>query len=249
MVNNKIRVISYMPLHYGMEYLKESLLSIIDIVDKIVVVYSEIPSYGHGTDIKCPEGEMELFDIAMAICKDKLIWRKERFSNEGEHRSFIYNFTEGYDVVLAIDADEVYNTSELKKAIQLAYDGDKRYYGIAGYLNFWRSFNYVLTDGFTPIRITNLKNESGEGVVPCTIYHFSCAQSEKIMFYKYEIHGHKNEIRENWLHGIYFSWTPENNIKYLHPTSMDIWGEAIPFDKNKLPKSLKKHPNFNKTII
>ncbi len=243
------KIICYAPIHYGKEYLKESLQSVIDVVDKIVVVYSEKPSYGHGTNIKCPEGEMELFDIAMAVCGDKLVWRKETFGNEGEHRSFIYNFTEGYDIVLAIDADEVFHTEELKKAIDLAYAGDKRYYGIAGYLNFWKSFNAVLTDGFTPIRITNLKNKIGEGVVPCTIYHFSCAQSSEIINYKYEIHGHKNEIRENWLRDIYYAWTPQNQLKNLHPTSVDIWGEVQPFDKNTLPESLKQHPNFNKEII
>lgn len=245
----KPKVICYSPLHYGKEYLRESLMSVISLVDKIVIVYSETPSYGHGTDVACPESEMELFNIAMEVCGDKLVWRKEKFSNEGEHRGFIYNFTEEFDIVLAIDADEVFHTEELKKAIDLAYAGDKRYYGIAGYLNFWRSFNNVLTDGFTPIRLTNLHNKSGEGVVPCTIYHFSCAQSEKIIRYKYEIHGHKNEIRLNWLEEIYFGWSLENNLKFLHPTSLDIWGQVQPFDKNTLPDSLKQHPNFNKEII
>ncbi|MEK6882497.1 MAG: hypothetical protein AABY22_22945 [Nanoarchaeota archaeon] len=247
----KIKVIAYSPIHYGAEYLKESLMSVINHVDKIVAVYSETPSYGHGTTAECPEKEMDLFKIAMDVCGDKLIWRKEKFHNEGEHRSFIYNFTEGFDLVLALDADEVFKEAdgELDNALRVAYEGDKRYYGIAGYLNFWKSFSHICTDGFTPIRITNLKNKSGEGVVPCTIYHFSCAQSNVIMDYKYEIHGHKNEIRDNWLQNIYYKWTPENQFKFLHPTSMDIWGEAIPFDKNTLPESLKNHPNFNKHII
>ncbi len=249
MENKKISVLSYMPLHYGKSYLKESLQSIIDVVDKIVIIYSETPSYGHGTNIPCPEGEMELFNIAMPICGDKLIWRKEKFSTEGEHRSFIYNFKEGYDIIVAIDADEVYKTDELVKAINFCYYGDKRYYGIDGYINFWRSFSFHCIDQFRPIRITNLQNDSGEGVVPCTIYHFSCAQSSDIINYKYEVHGHKNEIRENWLRDIYYGWTPQNNLKFLHPTSMDIWGEAIPFDKKTLPKSLKKHPNYKKEMI
>lgn len=245
----KPKTICYVPLHYGKEYLRESLMSVINHVDKIVVVYTETPSYGHGTSVECPEKEMELFDIAMDVCKEKLVWRKEKFHMEGEHRGFIYNFTDGYDLVLAVDADEVYKEDELVKALQLAYEGDKKFYGIAGYLNFWKSFSYVLTDGFTPIRITNLKNKSGEGVVPCTIYHFSCAQSSVIMDYKYCIHGHKNELRDNWLQNIYYKWTPENQFKFLHPTSVDIWGEVQPFDKNTLPESLKNHPNFNKHII
>jgi hypothetical protein len=245
---NKPRVIAYSPIHYGKEYLKESLLSIIELVEKVVVIYSETPSYGHGTNVPCPESELELFDIAMAVCGDKLIWRKEKFANEGEHRGFIYNFTEGFDIVLAIDADEVFHTEELRKAIDLAYAGDKRYYGISGYLNFWRSFNFVCKDGYVPIRLTNLRNQSGEGVVPCTIYHFSCAQSSVIMDYKYEIHGHKSELRANWLHETYYKWTPQNNFTDLHCVAIGLWS-ATPFDKNTLPDSLKQHPNFNKEII
>ena len=67
------------------------------------------------------------------------------------------------------------------------------------------------------------------------------------MNYKFEIHGHKNEIKPGWLQNKNYAWTPES--RFLHPTSNDIWGEAIPFDKNTMPQCLKEHFNFNKKII
>ena len=245
-----MRVIAYCPLHYGKEYLKESIESVIDLCEKIVVLYSPKPSYGFGTNVICPETESELYDIAFSVCGDKLIWVNKVFGNEGEHRSYIYNYTDGYDVLLAFDADEVYKTDELAVAIETVYKGDKQYYGIGGYINFWRSFSFACYDGFTPIRLINLKNELGEGVVPCTIYHFSCAQSKLIMIYKLLIHGHKDEIRPNWLQDIYLKWTPENQVfdKGLHLVAHDLWN-TTPFDKNTLPDSLKAHPNFNVDLI
>ena len=247
-MENKPRIIAYMPLHYGADYLKESLQSVINHVDKIVILYTEKPSHGHGTNAICPESELYLLDIALEACGDKLIWHKGSWPNEGAQRGHIYNSTAGYDIVLALDADEVFKTEELDAAIEKVYNGNARYYGIAGYVNLWRSFSFACYDGFTPIRFTNLHRESGEGVIPLTIYHFSCAQSKMIMDYKYLIHGHADEIRPNWLQEKYYAWTPENNFTDLHPTSISLWN-ATPFDKETLPESLKKHPNFNKKII
>lgn len=250
------KIIAYMPLHYGATYLKESLLSVIDLVEKIVILYSPLPSYGFGTDAVCPDTEAELKQIAELACEKKLIWETRQFGNEGEHRAFIYNYTKKYDICLAVDADEVMHTEELKKAIEVAYNGDKRYYGIGrnadgtgGYINFWRSFEWKCQDGFCPVRITNLKNKNGQGVVNCTIYHFSCAQSEETMRYKLLIHGHRDEIRPNWLEDIYFAWTPGSIVEHgLHLVAYDIW-VAEPFDKFSLPISLHSHPNFTKEII
>lgn len=241
-----------MPLHYGKEYLREALLSVIDLCDKFVIVYSSKPSYSHGTDVKCPETELELLDIALKVCGTKLIWHKHEFANEGEHRGHIYRYANHLksDLVLSVDADEIFLTSELKVALETAYKSDKRYFGIGGYINFWRSFSFVAYDSFTPIRITNLHNQSGEGVLPCTVYHFSCAQSEEIMRYKLLVHGHKDEIRPRWLEDIYLKWTPENNFGNLHLVSYipALWN-ATPFPKDTLPTILKEHPNYNKYLI
>ena len=202
-----MRVLGFIPLHYGLSYLGEAIKSIDPFVEKIVILYSEKPSYGFGTDVQCPETEQQLLDCAMAA-SPKVEWHKIFVGNEGEHRAAIYKYSDGYDLILSCDSDEIFDQNDLPIALDLSMKTDKRYIGIGGYINFWRSFNYACYDGFTPIRITNLHNSGGSGVVPCKIYHFSTAQSFELMDYKLRIHGHKSEIREGWFENIYKAWKP-----------------------------------------
>lgn len=243
-----MRTIAYIPLMYGAEYLSCAIQSIHHHVEEIHIVYTDKPSQGYRTNIPCPETEEQLKQIAFAA-SDKIIWHKSNFNNEGEHRSYIMKYTAGFDLCLTVDADEVVEEISLRYALQFAMQSDKRYLGINGFLNFWRSFNFVCVDEFRPVRIINLRNPSGQGEIPLTIYHFSCAQREEIVRYKWNVSGHKTELRPGWIDDIYLAWTPENRITTLHPVALNIWSEATAFDKNTLPECLKGHVNFNKELI
>lgn len=239
-----------MPIHYGKEYLKESLLSIINHCEKVVISYTATPSHGYGTVDVCPDSREEIQSICQEVLGDKLIWDENNFSQENQHRRQIYNYSMGFDLILSIDADEVFEPKELGNALQFAYNNTQRYYGIKGYVNFWRSFNHACYDGFRPIRIENLNsaNLDQNHECPLTIYHFSTAQSEPVMRYKYKIFGHASEIRENWLDGIYYSSESPGNQKDIHCVAFGIWN-PVEFDKNTFPDFLKEHVNFNKEII
>lgn len=247
MSNTKPRVIGYIPLFYGKEYLSACIKSMEPFVERILIFYVDKPSQGHGTDLECPETEQELKEIAEAA-SPKVEWYKDFFGNEGEHRANIYKYSKGYDLVLTLDGDEVIDPNDAQNALDSAYASANRYHGIAGFINFWRSFSWVCTDGFTPVRIINLNNEEGEGVVPCKIYHFSCAQSEAIVRYKWAISGHKDELIPGWIDEVFYKWTPGCFMNDLHPVAHDIWN-ATPFDKSTLPDVLKTHPNYLKEII
>ena len=54
------RILAFMILHYGAEYLKESLLSVRDHVGKVVIAYSGKPSQGFNTAWQCPDTEEQL---------------------------------------------------------------------------------------------------------------------------------------------------------------------------------------------
>jgi hypothetical protein len=246
-----MRVIGFMPIHYGKEYLKESLTSIKDHCEKVVVAYTPNGSHGYRSNFVCPDTEQDIFNVANEVLGDKLIWDKyDNYSAENEHRRRVHNYSHDYDLVLSIDADEVFEPKELNTALVYAYVNKERYYGIKGYVNFWRSFDYACYDGFRPIRIENLRAENNHQNLECplTIYHFSTAQSEAIMRYKYNVFGHASEIRSDWLQTKHYAWTPENNFGDLHPVSLNLWN-AVKFDKNKLPEFLKQHPNFDKKLI
>jgi hypothetical protein len=242
-----MRIVAYYPLHYGAEYLNASIKSIEPFVDKIHILYTENPSYGFHSDIKCPETEQQLKDIVFTST-NKANWHKIKAGHEGQHRDIAFQFTDGYDLLLACDADEVWEAQSLDWCLQSAMKGEAWRYNIRGFINFWKSFNHHCIDYFAPARIFNLhRNNKNEDVLNGIVYHFSCAQSKAIMDYKWTIHGHKNEIHSDWLNKTYYQW--KEGDKWLHPASKTVWEEALPFDKNTLPEILKQHSNFNKKII
>lgn len=245
-----MRVIGLLTIHYGKEYLKECLTSIKDHCEKVVVAYTPAPSHGFGTADQCPDSKDEIKSICESVLGNKLIWDENTYSQENQHRRQVHSYSMGYDLVLTIDADEVFEPSELSNALEYAFKNPQRYYGIKGYVNFWRSFNWACYDGFRPIRIENLgaNNNHQNLECPLSIYHFSTAQSEPVMRYKYKIFGHASEIKDGWLDLIHYNWSPENNFGDLHPVSIGLWN-AVKFDKETLPEFLKQHPNFNKELI
>jgi len=246
-----MKTLGFMTIHYGVEYLKESLLSVVDHVDEMVIAYSKNPSHGHGTKHACPDSEEDIIKICADVLGDKLIWRRSEFySCEADHRAVRYKHSDGYDLILTIDADEVFKEFDIQNALTFAYNNKERYYGINGYVNFWRSFNFACYDGFRPIRIENLNNANQLQNINCplTIYHFSTCQSEAIMRYKYKIFGHASEVRPSWLDGIYYAWSPDNQIQDIHCVAFGLWN-AVTFDRQTLPSYLKTHVNFNKELI
>lgn len=247
---SKHKILGFMTLLYGKEYLKESLLSISDHVDRMVIAYTPTPSHGIACSDPCPDTEVELMNIAQAVLGKKLLWDTnwQGYGNEGAHRDVRYKYAEGYDCILTIDADEV--MIGLPEALDYAMSHEAQYYGIDGYINFFRSFEWACHDSFRPIRIERLDRKTGVQDHGCklTIYHFSTALSEKYMRYKYKVFGHASEIKENYLDGIFYKWSPENNFPDLHPVSINLWN-ATWFDKTTFPDYLKEHPNYNKVII
>ena len=244
------KVLGELVLHYGGEYLNEAIKSIEPYVDKIVILYSSKPSYGFGTSAQCPETEEELKNIAFTA-SNKIEWHNVIAHHEGMHRGLIYRIAEegNYDGILVCDADEV--MGDLTDILPLCFASKKRHIGFGKYINFWKSFNYACYDGFTPIRYINLHNSDAIGcdVVPAVVYHFSCAQRMPIMEYKLLIHGHKAELRPNWLRDVYQAWTPTNGIADLHLVAFGCWPQAQPFDKTTMPEILLKHINYNKEVI
>jgi hypothetical protein len=243
-----MKVLAYIPLHYGKEYLSEAIKAIHNHVEKIVILYSSKPSFGHGTTLACPDTREEMYHQAKNT-SHKVEWVDidRSIGGEGAHRELVYQFASGYDLILAVDADEVWNEADLARCLSEAQRSNERYYGILGFVNFYRSFNTICLDHFAPIRITKLsgvanttKNLHG------TVYHFGYAQRDEIMKYKWSCHGHQDELRKDWMSQKYFGYQPE--MTDLHPVAIGLWNPS-PFDKANLPDILKGHPNYNKEII
>lgn len=235
-----MKLIGYIALHYGCEYLRESIMSYNDLVDKIIILYAEKPSYGQDGGMQCPESEQQLKDLVFSAT-NKAEWVKVNPRHEGEHRGEIWKYSDGYDLIVTADSDEVFKPDELEQAVRFCIDNDYQRYGVDGFINFFRDFNHVCLDGFRPIRFYKPKATKQETVVKCTVYHFGYAQRLEMLEYKFSVHGHKTELRPNWINEVYKT----DRDSDLHPVSIALWN-SIPFDKNTLPEFLKAHPNFNK---
>jgi hypothetical protein len=91
--NPPYKVLGFMSIHYGLCYLKESLGSIKDHVDKMVIAYSKLPSHGYQGNEVCPDSEEDIYKICSEVLGDKLIWdRAESYPNEATHRDVKYKY-------------------------------------------------------------------------------------------------------------------------------------------------------------
>lgn len=243
-----MKTLAYIPLHYGKEYLRYAIESVYDSVDQILILYTQKPSYGHGTNIKNPDTSRELMDCVSGL--NKVNWMNVNVNGEGKHRdlAIAYAKRNGYDIVLAVDADEVWEPNTVDLAIKQAFDGKERRYATnhKGWITFYRSFNDIVTDGFEPIRLTNMNrgnNDQGR-VTENIIYHFGYANCERLQAYKMAIHGHKDDIQRDWFTKKWLNFD-RDKTEYMHPATDAYWIKSERFDKTVLPELLKKHPYYN----
>ena len=231
------KVMSFIPLHYGAEYLAYSIQSVEAVVDKITILYTGHPSFGRETQELCPDTKEQLKEIAFGT-SGKIEWIDVLAGNEGAHRAKVYDYSDGYDIILPIDSDEAWDPKALDDVLRQVEEGDAERYGVLGFIHFWKSFNHVCRDQFAPIRAFKPAGE-GEVAVSGCIYHFGYAQRQEIMDYKWMIHGHQDELRPEWKE-LYLNWNGEGNV---HPVAHGVWNPE-PFDKTALPDFLKLHPNY-----
>lgn len=241
-----MRVLAYIPLHYGKEYLREAIKAIENHVEKIIILYTDKPSYGHGTTLVCPDTREDLINTAVTTSM-KVEWMDIKAGTEGEHRNIIFQYGSSYDLILPVDADEVWDEESLVKCLHTAHERPEKRFGVIGHLNFYRSFQTVCRDSFYPIRIIKPgANNDDLFILQGKIYHFSYAQRDEVVRYKWSCHGHQNELRPGWLQDKFFGY--KEGMTDLHPVAAGIWNPEK-FDKNTMPEILKQHPNFNKEVI
>lgn len=229
-----MKIIAYYILHYGIEWLSWSVGSVVKHVDEIHLFYTPTPSHGHGTNTLCPETRMQLLNTVETLNKvyGKLFWHDTKgFPHEGlqRHNAVDTCVANGADIVLVVDADELWDSDVLERALSYAVsDTMHREYRI-GMRHFWRSLQWVCDDQAMPTRI--IKPTSGTtpqitgymGDAIGKVFHMGYAQSPRIIEYKQSIHGHKAEWRKNWFCEKFMPWSPENPFGDVHPTNEDYW--------------------------
>jgi hypothetical protein len=247
-----MRVHSLTIVHYGADYLSYALRSVYSQVDVCHVFYTPTPSHGHQTNIPPVESKEQLVQAAYAYDPDgKIKWYDVAgVTREGQHRDLALQtiIGAGADMVIVTDCDEVWPADVLRASIAKVAQTNSARNWLANMTHFWRSFDWACNDQGWPVRVIDLRHHKGtEYLQTGKVLHFGYAITDAIMKYKWEIHGHKGELRPHWLDEVWPEWPPPDNC---HPTNgRNERGEAFwtpePFDKAQMPLFMCEHPFYN----
>lgn len=246
----KMKITASYILHYGKQWLFHSMRSVRPFVDEIRVFYTPKPSHGHTSQLQCPETRDELHSISKQF---DAVWHEGLYSQEGQHRDYAIASCKdaGADVILVVDADEIWLPEELSWALSEVTHGDLAgKYGQyrVNMLHFWRSLDWVCRDNMYPLRIICCRPPI-EGYLQhdkCQPLHMGYAQTPEIIEYKMSIHGHKAEIRPGWFEQKFLAWEP--GMGDVHPTCEDTWTPR-PYDKGLISDVVGDHPYFHLGVI
>lgn len=226
-----MKIVCYTALLYGTDYLHHAIRSIINDVDEYIVLYTPVGSHGHQSDMSCPDSREALYEIEVNAAGDKLRWFDGVWAHEGQQRDNIFSIAPDADVIVVLDADEVWAPGLLKDAIRDTKDLGVRDIRVP-FIHYWRSLKWaILHDPAFPVRLIYPQIKTGaETFSPSrfislryrTINHFGYAQRSEIVRYKLTTHGHKNEFRRDcdWFHDIFMNPTRTTD---LHPVGSDQW--------------------------
>lgn len=241
-------IVAYCPLLYGKSYLYWSIRSVINAVDKFYILYTPSGSYGFSTDIPCPDTRAELIRIAQLAAKDKLVWVDGNWNGEGRHRDTIYSLAPDADVILAVDYDEVWPDGLAQGVIDIVRTSPERHFRLPMF-HLYRSFHYaILHDPAFPVRAINPHNAPSETTLTGRpVAHFGYAITPELMRWKWQVHGHKNELRTDC---DYFRDVYEANRQTdCHPCGNKAWNAERIDPADYLPSYMTDHPYYNREVI
>lgn len=247
------KVVAYYVLHYGVEWLYHSLRSIAGDVDHVIMLHTHQPSFGHDAKWRNPEHEEQLRYIARLAARDfklSLDWVEapRRYDHEGQHRDHAVQmcWDAGADIILVVDADELWPAATLKGALRVVENVPQSYYRI-NMKHLWRSAHWICDDPAMPLRLIRRVGDGQENYLPRYVYHCGYAQTEALVRYKMSIHGHLGEIRPGWIDNTFARWHVSNPFDDVHPTCNDFWKPRVLSDEevNELGMLIHDHPYWH----
>jgi hypothetical protein len=245
-----VKIIAYCALHYGRDYIYWAIRSVIDHIDEFHVLYSPVGSHGHRTQQPCPDTRAELYAEAERAAGDKLRWHDGTWAYEGEQRNSIHAYAPDADVILVVDADEIWHPLTVGGAISSAQLNPQYQQWRVSIIHYWRSFHRcVLHDPAFPIRVINPRatDTREHHVVPgMPINHMGYAQRSELVEYKQHTHGHKGEWRkDDWFNTVFMA----NAQRDCHPVGSEYWNPEPVNPLDYMPEWMSEHPYFNQEII
>lgn len=246
------KVIAVTTLHYGLPFLEYALRSVIDAVDEAWVLYTPVPSHGSGVHGECPDHPADLFEAARRGAGDKLHWymgSPGEWPFEGAHRDAIDTLAPDADIVLTVDADEIWSEGLAQQAVAFAQTSDAGQFDVP-FVHYWRSFyRAIIDDALLPVRIKHRRNDpalrlSVPDPVGC-VNHMGYALPDAYIRYKSPIHGHRAEWRPDWYS---LKWLP-NAQTDVHPVIFNHWNPVAVDPNDRMPGCMCDHEYAGLEVI
>lgn len=248
-----MKIVAYTALLYGKDYLHYAIKSVIDHVDEYHVIYDKTGqgSHGHVTDRVCPDSRWELINIASNAAGDKLRWHDAGpFAHEGYQRDRIHAYAPDADVILVLDADEIWQPLNDFNEWLHSWDNPPVRRIRIPMIHYWRSFHRaVIHDPAYPERVIFPKATGNLEItyLGALINHMGYAQRSEVVEFKQHTHGHKNEWRRDcdWFNDKFMA----NAQTDTHPVGSEYWNPEQVDPLDYMPAYMVYHPYFNLEVI
>lgn len=250
-----MKVIGYVALHYGRDYLGYAIRSVIDHIDELHVLYSAVGSHGHQAHIPCPETRDELYAIAEGAAGGKLRWHDGTWAHEGYQRDSIHQYAPDADVILVLDADEIWPEGLVANVLNYAGAVTNSIPPFRTLrlpmIHMWRSFyRAILHDPAFPTRVIfpHIAEKYGEQTWGRAdpIVHLGYAQRPEIVEYKQHTHGHRGEWRQDdWFNTVFMANAQTN----CHPVGSEYWQPEPVNPLDYMPGWMSEHPYYGLQVI
>lgn len=255
------KIVAYMGLLYGKDYLDAAIRSVIDAVDEFHIIYSQRPwqQYDHSTR-PCPETRTELHQIAADRAGRKLRWHDGVYRHLGHQNDQIYQFAPDADVMINIDADEIWPETLIAAVVEasaaVCHTADWRNLRVP-FIHYWRSMHQaVLHDPSWPLRVILPrrfdKNTQAEHTFSREygyVNHMGYAQSSEIVRYKLDMHMHAPEFvlpPAQWFEQVFMD---TNRTTNLHLCGNEHWNTEPVDPLDYMPGWMKDHPYYGMELI
>lgn len=244
-----MKTIAFTALHYGRDYLSYAMRSVIDSVSEFHVLYTDRGSHGHRTDQPCPDRKDELYALAEQAAGHRLRWHEGTWNSEGEQRDAIFRLAPNADIIVVVDADEVYDDELADHAARFAWDHNIHRLRLP-FTHLWRSFYKGFTkDPAYPERIILPRLPGGVKETYQTnlrVYHYGYAQRSELVRYKMLTHGHRGQFRTDvdWFSDVFMA----NRQTDCHPVGSEYWN-AEDISLGAHPMLMWSHPYSRMDVI
>lgn len=235
-------------------WLAQSYASVYPCVDVVYFFLSSSPWYG---DSRPSEVDQEALK-ALADPQAKVEIVHGDWTSETDQRNYTLGYAQayGYEYGLIVDADEVYDSTQLAAAISLAHQRRDVAVWHTNWFTYWRTPDYRIDPiepyqppvlihlgyaGFVETR--NAMGAKHELIPPavCMCHHLSYALTDDALKRKHIMQpGHSQSAYPGWYESKWCGWVNDKTITDLHPVHPPWFQRAVPQPEELKPAVLRR---------